>query len=184
MPPHLRGLEAPRPRGSTTPKAAFLKRLVSRRPRRLGVYPVSSMDEGDPISYRLLERRTAVWSGDGREIGTVAEVLATGLRGHLRRDRDPHSEWSALRRRAGGRAHRGAPRDALDQLFRGRATSRARGRPARVQGGSGRGPLVAVLRRRLEAALAVVPSSPCSHRPRPRPGAWSYVSSCEFAAGL
>ena len=36
------------------------------------------MDEGHPISYRLLERGTAVWSADGREIGTVAEVLATG----------------------------------------------------------------------------------------------------------
>jgi hypothetical protein len=78
MPPHLRGLEAPRPRDSTTPKAAFLKRPVSRRSPHLGVYPVPGMDEGNPISYRLLERGTAVWSADGREIGTVVEVLATG----------------------------------------------------------------------------------------------------------
>src|SRR5215213_1717477 len=35
------------------------------------------MDEGHPISFRLLERGTPVWSSDGREVGTVAEVLAT-----------------------------------------------------------------------------------------------------------
>lgn len=35
------------------------------------------MDEGHPISFRLLERGTAVWSADGHEVGTVAAVLAT-----------------------------------------------------------------------------------------------------------
>lgn len=35
------------------------------------------MDEGYPISFRVLARGTAVWSNDDREIGTVLEVLAT-----------------------------------------------------------------------------------------------------------
>jgi hypothetical protein len=35
------------------------------------------MDEGHPISFRLLERGTLVWSSDGHEVGTVTEVLAT-----------------------------------------------------------------------------------------------------------
>jgi hypothetical protein len=35
------------------------------------------VDEGHPISYKLLTRGVAVFSADGREIGTVAEVLAS-----------------------------------------------------------------------------------------------------------
>jgi hypothetical protein len=35
------------------------------------------MDEGHPISFRLLARGTAVWSADEHEIGTVDAVLAT-----------------------------------------------------------------------------------------------------------
>ena len=35
------------------------------------------MDEGHPISFRLLERGTAVWSSDDEEVGTVDGVLAT-----------------------------------------------------------------------------------------------------------
>jgi hypothetical protein len=35
------------------------------------------MDEGHPISFRLLERGTAVWTSDEHEIGTVESVLAT-----------------------------------------------------------------------------------------------------------
>src|SRR4051795_6547216 len=35
------------------------------------------MDEGHPISFRLLARGTAVWSADDHEIGTVEAVLAT-----------------------------------------------------------------------------------------------------------
>ncbi len=35
------------------------------------------MDEGHPISYKLLTRGTAVWTADEQEIGTVEEVLAT-----------------------------------------------------------------------------------------------------------
>ena len=35
------------------------------------------MDEGHPISFRVLARGTPVWSSDAREVGTVAEVLAT-----------------------------------------------------------------------------------------------------------
>jgi hypothetical protein len=34
------------------------------------------MDEGHPISFRLLQRGTAVWTSDEREIGTVESVLA------------------------------------------------------------------------------------------------------------
>jgi hypothetical protein len=35
------------------------------------------VDEGNPISFRILERGTAVWSSDDQEIGTVDGVLAT-----------------------------------------------------------------------------------------------------------
>jgi hypothetical protein len=35
------------------------------------------MDEGHPISFRVLARGTQVWSSDDREIGTVDSVLAT-----------------------------------------------------------------------------------------------------------
>ena len=35
------------------------------------------MDEGHPISFRLLERGTAVWTSDDREIGVVDRVLVT-----------------------------------------------------------------------------------------------------------
>jgi hypothetical protein len=35
------------------------------------------MDEGHPISFRLLARGTPVWSSDDREVGTVDSVLAT-----------------------------------------------------------------------------------------------------------
>jgi hypothetical protein len=35
------------------------------------------VDEGHPISFRLLERGTAVWSSDDEEVGIVDEVLAT-----------------------------------------------------------------------------------------------------------
>jgi len=35
------------------------------------------MDEGHPISFRLLAPGTAVWTSDEHEIGTVASVLAT-----------------------------------------------------------------------------------------------------------
>jgi hypothetical protein len=35
------------------------------------------MDEGHPISFRVLARGTAVWSSDARQVGTVDEVLAT-----------------------------------------------------------------------------------------------------------
>jgi hypothetical protein len=35
------------------------------------------MDEGHPISFRLLARGTAVWTSDEHEIGTVDSVLAT-----------------------------------------------------------------------------------------------------------
>src|SRR6266576_272632 len=35
------------------------------------------MNEGRPISFRVLARGTAVWSSDDREIGTVESVLAT-----------------------------------------------------------------------------------------------------------
>jgi hypothetical protein len=35
------------------------------------------VDEGHPISYKLLARGTVVWSADDREIGTVEEVLVT-----------------------------------------------------------------------------------------------------------
>jgi sporulation protein YlmC with PRC-barrel domain len=34
------------------------------------------VDEGHPISYRLLERGTPVCSSDGVEVGTVLDVLA------------------------------------------------------------------------------------------------------------
>jgi hypothetical protein len=34
------------------------------------------MDEGHPISFRVLSRGTAVWSSDGEEIGTIESVLA------------------------------------------------------------------------------------------------------------
>ncbi len=36
-----------------------------------------SVDEGHPISFRILARGTAVWSSDDQEIGTVEGVLAT-----------------------------------------------------------------------------------------------------------
>jgi hypothetical protein len=35
------------------------------------------VDEGHPISFRSLERGTAVWTSDDQEIGTVDGVLAT-----------------------------------------------------------------------------------------------------------
>jgi len=35
------------------------------------------MDEGNPISFRVLARGTPVWSADDCEIGTVDTVLAT-----------------------------------------------------------------------------------------------------------
>jgi hypothetical protein len=35
------------------------------------------MDEGHPISFRLLERGTPVWTSDDHEVGTVDGVLAT-----------------------------------------------------------------------------------------------------------
>jgi hypothetical protein len=35
------------------------------------------VDEGHPISFRILARGTAVWSVDDHEIGTVDDVLAT-----------------------------------------------------------------------------------------------------------
>ena len=35
------------------------------------------MDEGNPISFRVLAEGTPVWSDDGQEIGTVDRVLAT-----------------------------------------------------------------------------------------------------------
>jgi hypothetical protein len=35
------------------------------------------MDEGNPISFRVLGHGTAVWSSDEQEIGTVDSVLAT-----------------------------------------------------------------------------------------------------------
>jgi hypothetical protein len=35
------------------------------------------MDEGNPISFRVLAHGTPVWSADGHEIGTVDRVLAT-----------------------------------------------------------------------------------------------------------
>ena len=35
------------------------------------------MDEGHPISFRVLERGTAVWTSDDQEVGTVDGVLAT-----------------------------------------------------------------------------------------------------------
>jgi hypothetical protein len=35
------------------------------------------MDEGHPISFRVLARGTPVWSSDDQEIGTVESVLAT-----------------------------------------------------------------------------------------------------------
>jgi hypothetical protein len=35
------------------------------------------MDEGNPISFRVLARGTPVWSSDDQEIGTVDGVLAT-----------------------------------------------------------------------------------------------------------
>jgi hypothetical protein len=35
------------------------------------------MDEGHPISFRLLARGTAVWTSDEHEIGAVDAVLAT-----------------------------------------------------------------------------------------------------------
>jgi hypothetical protein len=35
------------------------------------------MDEGNPISFRVLARGTPVWTADAREIGTVDKVLAT-----------------------------------------------------------------------------------------------------------
>jgi hypothetical protein len=34
------------------------------------------VDEGDPISYGVLEKGTPVFSSDGQEVGTVAKVLA------------------------------------------------------------------------------------------------------------
>jgi hypothetical protein len=37
----------------------------------------SDMDEGHPISFRLLGRGTPVWTSDEHEIGTVDNVLAT-----------------------------------------------------------------------------------------------------------
>jgi hypothetical protein len=44
--------------------------------RMSGIYP-SGMDEGHPISFRVLARGTPVWSSDDQEIGTVDSVLAT-----------------------------------------------------------------------------------------------------------
>jgi hypothetical protein len=35
------------------------------------------MDEGHPISFRVLARGTPVWTSDDQEIGTVDTVLAT-----------------------------------------------------------------------------------------------------------
>jgi hypothetical protein len=35
------------------------------------------MDEGNPISFRVLAPGTPVWTADGQEIGTVDQVLAT-----------------------------------------------------------------------------------------------------------
>ena len=35
------------------------------------------MDEGHPISFRILTRGTAVWSSDDQEVGAVESVLAT-----------------------------------------------------------------------------------------------------------
>ena len=35
------------------------------------------MDEGNPISFRVLARGTPVWSADDQEVGTVESVLAT-----------------------------------------------------------------------------------------------------------
>jgi hypothetical protein len=37
----------------------------------------SGMDEGHPISFRVLARGTPVWASDDQEIGTVDSVLAT-----------------------------------------------------------------------------------------------------------
>jgi hypothetical protein len=34
------------------------------------------MDEGDPISFRVLRRGTPVWTADEEQIGTVDRVLA------------------------------------------------------------------------------------------------------------
>jgi hypothetical protein len=36
-----------------------------------------TVDEGHPISFRILTRGTSVWSSDDREVGTVEGVLAT-----------------------------------------------------------------------------------------------------------
>jgi hypothetical protein len=51
------------------------------------------MDEGRPISFRVLARATAVWSSDGQEIGTVDSVLAT--------DREDIFDGSVIRTKDG-----------------------------------------------------------------------------------
>jgi sporulation protein YlmC with PRC-barrel domain len=42
---------------------------------------LQSVDEGNPISYKLLQRGTAVQLSDGTRLGTVVEVLANDNEG-------------------------------------------------------------------------------------------------------
>src|SRR2546422_758457 len=53
------------------------------------------MEEGDPISFRVLARGTAVFSSDDEEIGTVDTVLAT--------DREDIFDGIVIRTKAGRR---------------------------------------------------------------------------------
>ena len=66
----------------------------------IGAHYSSRMDEGHPISFRLLERGTAVWTSDDREVGTVDGVLAT--------DREDIFDGIVIRT-AGGRRFVDAP---------------------------------------------------------------------------
>ena len=53
------------------------------------------MDEGRPISFRVLEPGTPVWCSDDQEIGTVDTVLAT--------DREDIFDGIVIRTKAGRR---------------------------------------------------------------------------------
>ena len=117
------------------PAGGLLARRAGRRKLR-----AMSDDHGDPISYQALQPGTPIVSSDDRELGTVERVIENTKEhifdGIVMRT----GERLPVGRRAGGRAHRRAPRDADDRRRGGaqELTDYAPGAPeyrANVRGG-------------------------------------------------
>ena len=73
--------------------------------------PLSSpnVDRGQPISYRVLERGTPIYSRDGEKIGTVAHVLAAD-------DKDVF-DGIVVAEHLGLGGHRFADADDIDSIY-------------------------------------------------------------------